>query len=99
MTNSDLDEHEATGSLFTRQGVNIHRSGCRNVHVFGGAAPRPCCGDYVIYWMCSTLPLKKNLNNSECQGFGTRDCGSLQYFFRDAIGSKWWIGPWDAGLC
>ena len=56
MAKPDLDEHEATGCLFTRQSVNIHRSGCRNVNVFGGAAPRPCCGDYVIYWMCSTLP-------------------------------------------
>lgn len=44
MAEPDLDERKATGGLFTLRRVNIHSSGCRNLHVFGSAAPDAAVG-------------------------------------------------------
>ena len=52
-----------------------------------------CCPQTQLWGLCNLLDvlyitLKKYINNSECQGFGSRDCGSGQYFSRGAIGSN-----------
>lgn len=44
MAKPDLDEHEASGSLFYPQSEHIHKFGCRDVHVFGMLHPDPVVG-------------------------------------------------------
>lgn len=44
MAKPDLDEHEASGSLFYPQSEHIHKFGCRDVHVFGMLPPTQLWG-------------------------------------------------------